>query len=157
MASEQRPNAPYDPRHLHDPIPGDLAANEMGSPTDVGLDRELQPDPQLAEGPASNTRIALITVGIAVVLGIVFYALNNSTMSQQASTVPPPPPNNQSTASTSPPAPPPGVRDVTPRTNGGSGTTTGNAPAHPQTPSPASTQPGGANTNAANPSNAPAK
>ena len=46
------------------------------------LDNELQPDPELAEGPASGGRIALFAVGIAVILGAVFYGLNNSSIDQ---------------------------------------------------------------------------
>jgi hypothetical protein len=154
MAIERKPNTPYDPEHLHDPIGTDMAANEMRSPAD--LDSGVQANPQLAEGPASNTRIALFAVGIAIVLGIVFYGLNNSNLHQQASTVPTPA-NSQNSASSSPPAAPAGMRDVTPRANNAPGTTTGNASANPQANSPASTAPGGAKTNNANPGNAPAK
>ena len=46
------------------------------------LDNELQIDPELAEGPASSGRIALFAVAIAVVLGAVFYGLNNSSINQ---------------------------------------------------------------------------
>jgi hypothetical protein len=126
MVTPRNPNSPYDPEQLRDPLPPHMAANEMRSPTD--LDRDLQADPELAEGPASNARIALFAVGIAVLLGIVFYGLN-STTTHQASTAP---------------------------TQVQQGTTTGKAPASPQTPSPASPAPGGANTNNANPGNAPA-
>jgi hypothetical protein len=34
-------------------------------------DNELQADPQLAEGPASGTKIAMYAIAIAVVLGVV--------------------------------------------------------------------------------------
>jgi len=47
-----------------------------------GLDDELQPDPDLAEGPAGGGRIAIFAVGIAVILGAVFYGLNNSPIHQ---------------------------------------------------------------------------
>ena len=149
MASNGSPNDPYDRSHLKDPTRTYI--DDRRSPAE--LDNDLQPDPEMAEGPASNTRVALFAVGIAVILGIVFYGLNNSSLHQQASTVPPPA-NSQKSASTSPPAAPPGVRDVTPRANSQPGTTTGTAPANPQAPSPASTAPGGANTNNANPGNA---
>src|SRR5258705_13977316 len=33
-------------------------------------DNELQADPQLAEGPASGTRVAIYAIAIAVVLGV---------------------------------------------------------------------------------------
>jgi hypothetical protein len=153
MARERKPNTPYDQEHLKDPIRPDMADNAM--PSQAKLDNDWQPDLQLAEGPASKARIALFAVGIAVILGIVFYGLNNSTMHQQTSTVPVPT-NSQKSASTSPPAAPDGMRDVTPGANSKPGTTTGTAPANPQANSPASTAPGGANTNNANPGNAPA-
>jgi hypothetical protein len=105
------------------------------------LDNELQPDPELAEGPASNTRVTLIAIGIAVVLGIVFYGLNNSsinpgstgtTTAQNAAPPKANPPTNMADQ-TKPPVPP-GVRDVTPQNNSQPGVTTGAAPAHPQKP-----------------------
>lgn len=91
---------------------------ERRSPADI--DNELQADPELADGPASNSRIALFAVGIAIVLGVVFYALNNTSMQHQASTVPTPA-NSQSSSSSAPPA--------APRPNSQPGTTTGAAPA----------------------------
>ena len=48
------------------------------------LDNELQADPELAEGPASGGKIAMFAVAIALVLGAVFYGLNNSTINQPA-------------------------------------------------------------------------
>jgi len=136
MANQRDPNTPYDPDRLSDPTRTYI--DDRRSPAD--LDQDLQPDPELAEGPASNTRIAMFAVAIAVVLGLVFYGLNNTSV-QQASTVPTPPnsqsANSQNSASTALPAAPPGMRDVTPRSNSRPGTTTGAAPANPQTPSPA--------------------
>src|ERR1700712_1965590 len=97
------------------------------------LDNELQPDPELAEGPASGGKVAMFAIAIAVVLGAVFYGLNNSSV------------NNAGTAETTrtaqtqqvvPPAAPPGMRDVTPKANNDSGMTTGAAPARPATPAP---------------------
>ena len=46
------------------------------------LDNELQPDPELAEGPASGAKVAMFAVAIAVVLGAIFYGLNNTTINQ---------------------------------------------------------------------------
>ncbi len=37
-------------------------------------------DPELAEGPAIGGRIALFAVAVALVLGAVFYGLNNSSI-----------------------------------------------------------------------------
>jgi hypothetical protein len=147
MAIENNPNDAYNRDHLRDSIRSDI---DRRSPAQ--LDDDLQVDPELAEGPASSARVALFAVGIAIVLGAVFYGLNRSSV-HQASTVPTPA-SSQNTASTSPPAAPPGIRDVTPRANSQPGTTTGAAPANPQAPSPASTAPGGTNTNTANPGNA---
>jgi hypothetical protein len=129
MAIERNPNDPYNRDHLEDPIRPNI--DDLRSPAQI--DNDLQVDPELAEGPASNTRIAMFAVGIAVVLGLVFYGLNNSSTNQQnAATAPTPAPTAQSSAMTSPPAAPPGVRDVTPRTpNSAPGTTTGSAPANP--------------------------
>ncbi len=145
MATDSSPNDPYDRNHLKDPTKTYI--DDRRSPAEI--DNDLQSDLEMAEGPASNTRIALFAIGIAIILGAVFYGLNNSSM-HQASTVPTQ--SNSKSASTSPPAPPPGVRDVTP--NSKPGTTTGTAPANPQANSPASTAPGGTNTNNANPGNA---
>jgi hypothetical protein len=107
------------------------------------LDNELQPDPELAEGPASAGRITLFAVAIAVVLGAVFYGLNNTsvntnvandaTKTTTAQQAPANPKTNPTTAQdTSSPPVAPGVRDVTPRrANTEPGTTTGTAPAQP--------------------------
>jgi hypothetical protein len=96
------------------------------------LDNELQPDPELAEGPASGGKVAMFAIAIAVVLGAVFYGLNNSTVNQAGTT--PPTSTAQNTERTSPPTAPTGMRDVTPRTNSEPGTTTGASPARPQAP-----------------------
>jgi hypothetical protein len=130
MPTELNPNDPYDRDHLRDPIRSNI--DDTRSPAQI--DDDLQVDPELAEGPASSTRIALFAVGIAVVLGLVFYGLNNSSTNQQnAATTPAP--TAQNSAATSPPVAPPGMRDVSPRSpNTGPGTTTGSAPANPQAP-----------------------
>jgi len=96
------------------------------------LDNELQPDPELAEGPASGGKVAMFAIAIAVVLGAVFYGLNNSSVDQARTT--PPTSTAQNTERTSPPTAPTGMRDVTPRPNSEPGTTTGAAPARPQAP-----------------------
>ena len=96
------------------------------------LDNELQANPELAESPASGTKIAMFAVAIAVVLGAVFYGLNNSTVNEAGTT--PPTSTAQNTDRTSPPTAPTGMRDVTPRPNSEPGTTTGAAPASPQAP-----------------------
>ena len=75
------------------------------------------------------------TLMFALVLGAVFYGLNNSSTGNQASTAP----TTQTAQQTAPanPAAPPGMRDVTPKANSEPGTTTGAAPARPAAPQPA--------------------
>jgi hypothetical protein len=148
MPTEINPNDPYNHDHLRDPTRSNI--EEVRSPAQ--LDNDLQIDPELAEGRASGSRIAMFALAIAVVLGLVFYGLDHSSTSQQNAATTHPPATAQNS---SPPAAPPGMRDVTPRApNTEPGTTTGSAPAHPQAPSPASTKPGGTNPNTANPGNA---
>jgi hypothetical protein len=118
MAYERNPDDPYRPN---------LADNDMNR--QARLDNGLQPDPELAEGPASGAKVAMFAVAIALVLGAVFYGLNNSSINQAGTSS-----TAQNTTQSSPPAAPPGMRDVTPRANTEPGTTTGAAPARPQTP-----------------------
>ena len=100
------------------------------------LDNEIQPDPMLDESGPSGTKVAMFAVAIAVVLGALFYGLNNTSVNQ-AGTEP-----SARTAQTQPanPAAPPGMRDVTPKANSEPGTTTGAAPARPAAPSPSTPQ-----------------
>jgi hypothetical protein len=121
MAYERNPDDPYRPN---------LADDEYRRA--ARLDNELQPDPELAEGPASGAKVAMFAIAIAVVLGAVFYGLNNTSV-QNAGTSS----TAQNTSQSSPPAAPSGMRDVTPRANTDQGMTTGAAPARPQTPPPA--------------------
>ena len=103
-------------------------------------DNELQADPQLAEGPASGTRVAMYAIAIAVVLGVVFYGLNNNTVDQAGTT--PPSETAQQTQSANPAAPS-GTRDVTPGANTEPGTTTGAATTNrptPPSPNPTGTE-----------------
>lgn len=123
MANEQIPS------DLHrDPMYGD----DMRTPAQI--DNKLQPDPELAEGRAGSGRIALFAVGIAIILGAVFYGLNNSNV-EQARTVAP-----TQTAQTQPgpPPTPQGMRDVTPHANNQPnsqpGVTTGSASTNHPTP-----------------------
>ena len=128
MANERIPNEPYRPTLPDD----DLRSDDLRNP--ARLDNELQPDPELAEGPASGGRVAMFAIAIAVVLGVVFYGLNSSSINQAgtSSTAQNAPATAQN--NTQPPAAPPGMRDVTPRTNTQQGVTTGAAPARPQAP-----------------------
>ena len=100
-------------------------------------DNELQADPQLAEGPASGGRLAIYAIAIAVVLGAVFYGLNNSSVNQTGTT--PPTQAAQQAQPATPPAPS-GTRDVTPGANPGTtGAATTNRPT-PPSPNPTGTE-----------------
>ena len=123
MAYQPNPN---------DPHRAGRSDEEMRRPARLNnLDNELQADPELAEGPASGAKIAMYAIAIAVVLGVVFYGLNNSTVNQ-AGTTPP----SETAQQTQPanPAGPSGMRDVTPRANTEPGTTTGAATTNRPTP-----------------------
>ena len=94
-----------------------------------------KPIPASPKALAGGAKVAMFAVAIAVVLGALFYGLNNTTVNQAGTT-----PANR-TAQTQPanPAAPPGMRDVTPRSNIQPGTTTGAATNRPATTPPAST------------------
>jgi hypothetical protein len=126
MANERNPNDPY--RSPDDPY---RAEREDELRRAQRLDNEVQIDPELAEGPANGGKIAMFAVAVALILGAVFYGLNNSTINQAGTS---PPSSTAQNTPASPPAAPPGMRDVTPRTNTAPGVTTGAAPARPQTP-----------------------
>jgi len=118
----------YQPK---DPFRGDMTEDEIRHQARLNsLDNELQPDPELAEGPASGAKVAMFAIAIAVVLGAVFYGLNNTTVNQ-AGTTPP-----SQTAQTQPanPAAAPGMRDVTPKPNSEPGMTSGAATNRPTPP-----------------------
>ena len=115
----------------NDPTRASLSDDEIRRQARLNsLDNELQADRELAEGLGSGAKIAMFAVAIAVVMGALFYGLNNTSVNQ-AGTEP-----SSRTAQTTPAAPtaPPGMRDVTPRTNTEPGTTTGAAPARPMAP-----------------------
>src|ERR1700692_898226 len=114
-------------RNPDDPYRSNLADDEYRR--QARLDNELQTDPELAEGPASGAKVTMFAIAIAVVLGAVFYGLNNSSINQAGTSS-----TAQNTSQSSPPAAPPGMRDVSPRANTNQGMTTGAAPARPQTP-----------------------
>jgi hypothetical protein len=126
MAYERNPNDPYRPTETYRP---NLADDELRR--EARIDNELQADPELAEGPASGGKVAMFALAIAVVLGAVFYGLNNSSINQAGTSS-----TAQNTTQTSPPAAPPGMRDVSPRANTQPGTTTGAAPAQPPASAP---------------------
>jgi hypothetical protein len=118
MANQRIPNDPYDPYR------SGLSDDNFGRPS--RFETDMQPDLELEEGQASSGKIALFALGIALVLGAVFYGLNNTSV-HEAQTAPPTVAQSQPAA----PQAPPGMRDVTPRTNAQPGTTTGAAPSNP--------------------------
>jgi hypothetical protein len=122
-----------------DPYRSNLTDDEIRR--QARLDNELQPDPELAEGPASGGKVAMFAIAIAVVLGAVFYGLNNTTVNQAGTT--PPASTAQNTERTSP--------ATTPRPNSDPGATTGAAPARPQAPPAANNPPPVGDSPASNP------
>jgi hypothetical protein len=118
-----------DQRNPNDPFRTDLADDNLRRSAQI--EDDLQAEPQLSEGQLTGGRIAAFAVAIALALGAVYYGMNVSSNN----------PNAPATAAKTAPvtrdsaqnAPTPGVRDVTPY-NTQPGTTTGAAPARPQTP-----------------------
>src|SRR3954469_15608645 len=99
--------------HPDDPYRASLTDDEIRRQARLNsLDSDLQPDPELAEGPASGLKVAMFAIAIAVVLGAVFYGLNNTSINQAGTSS-----TAQNTSPSSPPAAPTGMRDVTPRAN----------------------------------------
>lgn len=85
------------------------------------FDSDLQPDPELAEGRASGGRIALFAIAIVAILGVVFYGLNNASMtspegqSSAQTTTAPPAGQTTGSATTAPrPASPPAANNPAP-------------------------------------------
>ena len=111
MANERIPNDPY----------GTGLSDKDYS---RHLDEEMRLDPE-SRDPISGTKVAMFAVAIALVLGALFYGLNNTSV-QQAQTSPPA--QTAQGQPQSPTQPPPGMRDVAPRANTGPGVTTGQAP-----------------------------
>ena len=110
MSNERIPNDPYR---------SGLSDDAFGRPQ--RFENELQVDPELQEGPPSSSKVALFAIGIAIILGAVFYGLNNTSV-HEAQTPPP-----AQTAQTQPNAtsPPPNTQP---------GTTTGSATSRPTPP-----------------------
>lgn len=121
MADERFPNDPYRPMS-DDPY---RLTGEDEFARAARRDARLQADPELAEGPASTGKIALYAIAIALVLGAVFYGLNQSNV-HEAGTAP----TNQ-TAQQSP-------NPATPKANTQPGVTTGAANSGAQPASPPS-------------------
>ncbi|WP_315784850.1 MULTISPECIES: hypothetical protein [unclassified Bradyrhizobium] len=141
MANERLPNERY-PDGMTRPDMTTRPGMGAADPTGAGMtgteydraarmDGQLQPDPELSEGRASTGRMAAYALGIAILLGAVFYGLNNMSMrNDQASTTPASQSASTKTATTP---------------NGSPGVTTG-AAGDRTTPPPAA--PSGQNNNA---------
>ncbi len=78
MAYQFNPNDPYRANLTDDEIRRQARLNS--------LDNEIQPDPELAEGPASGAKIAMFAVAIALVMGALFYGLNNTSVNEAGTT-----------------------------------------------------------------------
>jgi hypothetical protein len=119
MANERFPDDPTRPR---------LGEDQFSRTS--RLETEFQPDPELAEGPASTGKIAMFALAIALVLGAVFYGLNNSSV-DKASTAPP-----AKTAQTQPASPQP---PASTGNNNQPGVTTGSGTNRPTPPASSAT------------------
>src|SRR6478735_11892542 len=95
------PNDPYRVNLTDDDIARQARLNS--------LDNEIRPDPELAEGSAGGAKIAMFAVAIALVMGALFYGLNNTSVNQAGTT---PASQTAQTQPSTPPAAPSGMRDV---------------------------------------------
>ena len=128
MAYQPNPNDPYRAGLSDEEIRHQARLNS--------LDDELQPAPAPSEESPSGTKVAMFAVAIAVVLGALFYGLNNTTVNQAGTS----PPNQTAQTQPANSAAPPGMRDVTPRANTEPGTTTGAATSRPTPPNATGTE-----------------
>jgi hypothetical protein len=137
MANPRNPNDPYRADDLTGPDFDPDAPYRRRRPEN----EEMQVDPQLAEGQASSARVAIYALAIAIILGAIFYGLNNSSIHPNgASTAQKSPP---ATAQNTSPAPPPAAPSSTTGSNKGPSSTTGSAPPQPPPASPAPANPPG--------------
>jgi hypothetical protein len=114
MPNERIPNDPNYPNR------SGLSDDKVGRPQ--RFDNDMQVDPQLQEGPASTSKFVVFAIGIAVILGAVFYGLN-STSVHEAQT---PPPAQTAQTNNNP--------QVAPKANTQPGMTTGSATNNPTPP-----------------------
>src|SRR5262249_32634442 len=118
MANEHIPNDPYR---------SGLGDDDFGRP--LRSDNELRFDPD-SRDPISGAKVAMFAVAIAVVLGALFYGLNNT----NAHRARPSPPSQTAQSQPQSPQAPPGMRDVTPQRNTSPGMTTGQSSPRPAAP-----------------------
>jgi hypothetical protein len=129
MANERIPDDHF-PNDPYRSPPTDMTDSEYTRAQ--RMDNELQADPELAEGPTSTGKIAAYALGIAILLGAVFYGMSYSPKNDQAAN----PPASQS-AQTQPASP----NNASPN-NATPGVTTGAATNRPTPPAnaPAGTE-----------------
>lgn len=125
--------------------PDDLTNAELARRRADQIDAELQADPELGEGPASVGRIALFTIALVAILGVVFYGLNSSTTSPDATPM----------TQTTPASPPAGGTAMTPRPPAGQTTGSSMTPSQPAPPPAANTPAPAPRNNAAPATGAP--
>jgi hypothetical protein len=125
------PNDPYRANLTDDEIRRQARLNS--------LDNEIRADPELGDGPASGAKIAMFAIAIAVVMGALFYGLNNTSVNQAGTSSPSQ--TAQTQTQTANPAAPPGMRDVTPKSSTQPGMTTGAAPSRPAPAAPTDSAP----------------
>jgi hypothetical protein len=121
MANERIPTE----RIPNDPFPNDpyqAGMTDAEIPRTQRFDTAAQTDPELAERSSSTGKIAAYVVGGALLLGVVFYGLTQSTSTDQAS-------NRQATPSA----------QTGPANNNAPGMTTGAATNRPTPPAAAPT------------------
>lgn len=135
MAIERNPNDPYSAATNDDVL----------SRRTEQIDTELQADPELAEGPASGSRIALFAIALVAVLGVVFYGLNSSSTS----------PDVTPTAQTTPASPSAAGTAQAPRAPAGQTTGSVMNPAQPAPKPETNPAPAAPQQNNASPAGAP--
>jgi uncharacterized protein HemX len=98
-------------------------------------DRELPPrDRDFDDRASSGGKVALFAVAIALILGAVFYGLNNTSIHRATNPSPAQPTQDTAQGNRSLPQAPAGMRDATPPANTEPGRTTGAAASRPAMP-----------------------
>ncbi len=105
------------------------------------FDDNLQADPELAAGPAGGGRIALFAIAIIAIIGVVFYGLNNPSITPQP----------ESTAQTTTTTAPPSTTATAPTPAPGQTTGSAMTPAQPANPPAASSNSSPSDSNTTTP------
>ncbi|MBN8981668.1 MAG: hypothetical protein J0I29_10415 [Rhizobiales bacterium] len=123
----------------NDPYESDAEIRRRGQRR---FEEDMQADPELAEGASSAGRIGLFAIAILVILGAVFYGLNNPSIAPTSTA------QTTTTAPSTPASPPAGQTT-------GSATSTQTSPPPASSP-PATGQSGDNGSNSTSPSMTPA-